>query len=73
MIQNILIYGGIAVNIIGALLLGYFAIGRMNDYRRAKNMPQKMAETRAKWASRRLLAFGLMGAGIVLVGLATVI
>lgn len=73
MIQNILIYGGIAINIVGALPLAYFAIGRMNDYRRAKNMPQKIDESRAKWASRRMIAFGLMAVGVLLVGLAAVI
>lgn len=68
--QNILIYGGIAINIIGALLLAIFAIQTWNQYRQAHQMPLRMDEIRSKWADRRKLSFGLIlgGSLIAIIG-----
>ena len=68
--QNILIYGGIAINIIGALLLAYSAIKAIPRYKAAEKMPQRMAEERAKRTKPRMIALCLMlgGAIIAIIG-----
>lgn len=65
--QSILIYGGIAVNIIGALLLMAFAIMAWRKYKDAGNLDKKKAEIRAWLASRRMICFGLMLGGALIV------
>lgn len=68
--QNFLIYGGIAINIIGALLLMGFAIMYCMAYREIKTFPKKVYELKSHWYKQRLLAFGMMigGALITVIG-----
>lgn len=64
--QSILIYGGIGINIIGALLLGIGAARTMAQNKNAEKMPLRKEEIKAKWGRQRVIAFGLIFAGLII-------
>lgn len=64
--QDFLIYGGLLVNVIGALMLAFFAIKRMRQYKEAQRMPLRMAEIRAGWATHRWMCLCMMVAGAII-------
>lgn len=68
--QNILIYGGIAINIIGAILLLAFAMKYSYTFYKAKSQPVRLNAMRPEWIKRRNTGFGLMiiGSAIAIVG-----
>ena len=64
--QEVLIYGGILVNVIGALMLAFFAVKRMRQYKAAQKMPLRVQEIKSSWATRRWLCLCMMfGGGII--------
>ena len=65
-----IIYNGIAVNIIGALLLTVFAFKYNSIFRQASRMPERTKDVKAQWLKKRALGFGLMigGAAIAIIG-----
>lgn len=60
------IYIGIAVNIIGALLLMIYAIRYYQSFRQAERLTVKIDELKARWQRKRLLCFGLMIGGCII-------
>jgi len=64
--MNILIYIGLAVNIIGALALMVYAIRYYHAFKQAERLTVKMQELRAQWGKKRALGFGLMIAGLII-------
>ena len=70
MIQNILIYGGIGLNIVGAIFLMAYAMKYFYAFRQAENQPIKKNEMMPDWRKKRAIGFGLMilGAIIVVIG-----
>lgn len=68
--QVILIYSGLIINIIGALLLAYFAIKAIPKFKEAQNMPMRLKELKASRSRQRTIAFAVMFAGtfIAMVG-----
>ncbi|MDE6288048.1 MAG: hypothetical protein K2M00_04605 [Muribaculaceae bacterium] len=64
--QNLLIYGGIAINILGAVLLMIFAVKYYLTYRQVKNMPMRVDELRSRWYRQRTLGFGLLIGGTLI-------
>lgn len=63
---DILFKTGIAINVIGDLLLMVFAIKYYFAFRQAKNIPLRMEELKAQWASKRKIAFALIIAGPII-------
>lgn len=70
MIQNILIYGGIGVNVVGAIFLMAYAMKYHYAFRQTENQPIKKQEMMPEWRKKRAIGFGLMilGAIIVVIG-----
>lgn len=68
--MDFVIYLGIAVNIIGALLLMTYAIKYYRSLKEAEKMPERTKDVRAQWLRKRALGFGLMigGAVIAIIG-----
>ena len=68
MAQNILIYGGIGHNIVGALLLMTFAIVYLQATHQNKNRPIELNKLQAKWGKQKIVALGLMilGSNVVI-------
>lgn len=68
--QNILIYGGIAINIIGAIFLLAFAIKYAYVFYMTKSQHVRLNAMRPEWIKRRNTGFGLMiiGSAIAIVG-----
>lgn len=64
--QNILIYGGLAINILGAVLLAIFAVKYYLTYRQIKNMPMRVDELRSRWNRQRAWGFGLLLGGTLI-------
>lgn len=64
--QDILIYGGIACNIIGALLLAVFAIQTYSKFKQSANMTLRVNEEKARWAKKRMVAWGLILGGSII-------
>lgn len=62
----ILFWIGIAINILGALLLGAYAVKYYFAFKDAKQMPVKFGEVKARWLSKRKIAFTmLLGGGVL--------
>lgn len=59
-------YLGLGVNIIGALLLAYFAIRYYLDTRKAKNMSISMAVHREGWSYKRKISIVLIMLGYLI-------
>ncbi len=61
-----LVYIGVAVNIIGALVLLIYAIRYFHAFRQAERLTVKMDALKAQWRRKRLTGFGLMIGGLIL-------
>lgn len=70
---DILFYTGLAINIIGDLLLAVLAFKYYFAFREAKNMPMRLSELKAKWISARKIAFGMIIGGVILSAIAAMI
>lgn len=68
--QDILIFGGIGINIIGALFLMAYAMKYGYAFHKAKGKPILIESMKPKWAKKRAIGFGLMilGCLIAIVG-----
>lgn len=71
--EHILFYFGIAVNIIGALLIIFFGIRYYVTYREIKNLKPKVDELQMKWAKQRIIGFTTMIGGALLILLAALL
>ena len=72
MLQNVLIYGGIAINIAGALFLMAYAIKYAYAFYRSKNKPVETESLKPGWYKKRNIGFGLIiiGSVITIIGCA---
>lgn len=68
--QEILIYGGIAINVVGAVYLMAFAMKYAYAFRKAKNEPIQTESMKPRWAKQRNIGFGLilLGSLIAILG-----
>lgn len=64
--NDVLIYAGIGINIIGDLFLMAYGIKFFYLFRKVKRMPQRVDELKAQWQQKRQWGFGLIFAGIAL-------
>ncbi len=64
--QNILIYGGIGINVLGALLIMFCGVQYYINYRQIKNMPMRVDDLKARWGNQRRWGFGLMIGGLII-------
>ncbi len=69
--MNILFVIGIAVNVIGDIMLGAYAIKYNLAFKKAARMPMRMTELKAQWLSKRKWAFGMIIGGIIISYLAS--
>ena len=67
MIQDILIYGGIGLNIAGAVFLMAYAMKYFYALRKAEDKPIEKNALVAQWRKKRAVGFGLMIVGCVVV------
>lgn len=68
--QDILIYGGIGINILGALILMAYAMKYAYAFRKANEQPAVHDAMKREWSKKRTLGFGLMiiGSAIIVLG-----
>lgn len=68
--QDVLIYGGIGVNVTGAIFLMAYAMKYAYAFHKAKNEPVQSEAMKSTWAKKRSIGFGLMiiGALIAIIG-----
>lgn len=68
--MDFVIYLGIAINIIGAVLLMIYAMKYYRTFKEAEKMPERTKDAKAQWLRKRALGFGLMigGAVITIIG-----
>ena len=68
--QDILIYGGIGINIIGAIFLLAYAMKYFYAFHKSKNNPIQTEIIKPEWAKKRTIGFGLiiLGGIIVILG-----
>lgn len=71
--QEILVYGGLAINLVGALLLMGYALKYGVALRRYKGQPIIADAISPKWLKHRAIAFGVMIFGVLIVFIATLI
>ena len=64
--MDAVIYLGIAVNIIGALLLMFYAVRYWQAFKAAGTLTMKKDELRAQWLKRRMIGFGILIAGTII-------
>ena len=63
--QDILIYGGIGINIVGAIFLMAYAFKYGYAFRQARKQQMRMDELKSAWAKKRAIGFGLMIGGCI--------
>lgn len=61
-----IIYTGIAINIIGAIFLGYNAMRYSMLFKNAERLTVRMNSLKAQWGRKRAIGFGLMIGGLVI-------
>lgn len=68
--QDVLIFGGIGINVVGALFLMAYSIKYIYAFHKAKDDPIITEALKPRWAKKRALGFGLMilGSLIALIG-----
>ncbi|MBD5290004.1 MAG: hypothetical protein HDS26_04885 [Bacteroides sp.] len=64
--QDILIYGGIGINIIGALYLMAYAMKYGHAFYKARKRPIETDSLKAAWGKKRAIGFGLIIAGTLI-------
>lgn len=63
--MNALIYIGLAINVVGAIALMFYAFKYYHAFKQAERLSVKMQDLKAQWAKKRALGFGLMFGGLV--------
>lgn len=58
--ENLLIYGGIGIDIAGAILLLAYSIKYAYAFHKSKNEPIQTEALKPQWAKKRAIGFGLM-------------
>ena len=71
--QEVLIYGGIGINVLGALFLMAYAMKYAYAFHKSKNEPIRTEAMKPKWAKKRAIGCGLMILGSVIAILGCVI
>lgn len=71
--QDVLIYGGIGINVVGALVLMAYAMKYAYSFYKSKNEPTVTEAMKLKWAKKRAIGFGLMILGSLIAILGCVI
>lgn len=64
--MDLIIYIGIAINIIGALLLMFYAFRYYNAFKIAGRLSIKVNDLKDRWKKKRAIAFGLMIGGLLI-------
>lgn len=64
--QDILIYGGIGINIIGAIFLMAYAIKYAYAFHKSKNSPITTDALKPKWMKKRTIGFALILTGTLI-------
>lgn len=67
------IYGGIGINVVGALFWGAYSMKYAYAFYKSKNEPIATDAMRPKWAKKRAIGFGLMILGSIIAILGCVI
>lgn len=63
--QNVLIFGGIGINIVGALFLMAYSMKYTYAFHKSKNDPIHTEAMKPKWAKKRAIGYGLMIFGLI--------
>lgn len=68
--QDILIYGGIGINVVGAIFLIAYAMKYAYAFHKSKNDSIQTDSLKPKWAKKRNIGFGLifLGSFITILG-----
>ncbi|MDE7426500.1 MAG: hypothetical protein K2M79_01695 [Muribaculaceae bacterium] len=69
--QDILIYGGIGINIIGALVLMAYALKYTYAFHANRDKPVQTTSLKHTWAKKRIIGIGLMILGTIILLLGT--
>ena len=63
--QDFFIYGGIGINIIGALFLMAYAMKYAYAFHKSKNEPIQTEVMKQEWAKKRSIGFGIIILGCI--------
>ena len=63
--MDIVIYSGIAINVIGAILLLVYSVRYYALFKESEKLPVKRDALKAQWQRKRAVGFGLMIGGTV--------
>ncbi len=64
--REILIYGGIGINIIGALYLMAYAMKYTYAFYKARKQPIETSAMKPSWGKKKAIGFGLMIIGLII-------
>ena len=64
--MDIVIYAGLAIDIIGAILLMIWSMKYRNEFKSAERMPMVKEELKAEWLKKRAIGFGMIIAGTII-------
>ena len=64
--MDIVIYAGLAIDIIGAILLMIWSMQYRNAFKSAERMPMVKEELKAQWLKKRAIGFGMIIAGAII-------
>lgn len=64
--QEILIYGGLGINVIGALYLMAYAIKYTYAFHKAKQQPIETSAMKSSWRKKRAIGFGVLILGAII-------
>lgn len=64
--MDIVIYAGLAIDIIGAILLMIWSMQYRNAFKSVERMPMVKEELKAQWLKKRAIGFGMIIAGIII-------
>lgn len=64
--MDIVIYAGIAINIIGALLMMTFTIKYQMNLKDVGNMSEKRKDLRYRWMKKKTIGLGIMIGGTIM-------
>ena len=64
--MDIVIYAGLAIDIIGAILLMIWSMKYRNTFKSAERMPMVKEELKAEWLKKRAIGFGMIIAGTII-------
>lgn len=71
--QDVLIYGGIGINVVGALFLMAYAMKYAYAFNKSRNEPIRTEAMKPKWAKKKAIGYGLIFLGLIITILGCVI